>query len=139
MLANAPVYVSLPTTDLIRARRFYESTLGLPIAALGGPEPGNPDLRGRVVYRAGAGTMLSVYERPLSRAEHTAAFFVIDDFDRTIAELRARGLVLQDYDLRHIKTEGGVLTPANAGRRAWFHDPDGNVLGLFEEPFLTTP
>jgi catechol 2,3-dioxygenase-like lactoylglutathione lyase family enzyme len=29
MLANAPVYVSLPTTDLPRARRFYEQTLGL--------------------------------------------------------------------------------------------------------------
>jgi catechol 2,3-dioxygenase-like lactoylglutathione lyase family enzyme len=139
MLANAPVYVSLPTTDLVRARYFYETTLGLPIAAVGGPEPGNPDLRGRVVYRAGGGTMLSLYERPPSRAEHTAAFFVVDDFDQTIAELRARGLVLQDYDLPHIKTQDGVLGPSNAGRRAWFHDPDGNVLGLFEQPFLTSP
>lgn len=95
-----------------------ETTLGLPIAAVGGPEPGNPDLRGRVVYRAGAGTMLSVYERPLSRSEHTAAFFVIDDFDEIIAELRARGLALQDYELPHIQTEDGVLVPSNAGRRA---------------------
>jgi hypothetical protein len=44
ILANAPVYVSLPTTDLLRARRFYETSLGLPVAAVGGPEPGNPDL-----------------------------------------------------------------------------------------------
>jgi predicted enzyme related to lactoylglutathione lyase len=105
---------------------------------VGGPEPGNPDLRGRVVYRAGAGTMLSLYERPPSHAEHTAAFFVVDDFDRTIAELRARGLALQDYDIAHIKTQNGVFGPSNAGRRAWFDDPDGNVLGIFEQPFLTT-
>jgi catechol 2,3-dioxygenase-like lactoylglutathione lyase family enzyme len=137
MLANAPVYVSLPTTDLPRARHFYETVLGLPVLAVGGPEPGNPDLRGRVVYRAGAGTLLSLYERPISPAEHTAAFFVVDDFDQTLVELRSRGLALADYDLPHVKTQDGVLSPANAGRRAWFHDPDGNVLGLFEQPFLT--
>jgi predicted enzyme related to lactoylglutathione lyase len=137
MLANAPVYVSLPTTDLPCARHFYETVLGLPVEAVGGPEPGNPDLRGRVVYRAGAGTMLSIYERPISPAEHTAAFFVVDDFDQTLVELRSRGLVLVDYDLPHVKTQDGVLAPANVGRRAWFHDPDGNVLGLFEQPFLT--
>jgi hypothetical protein len=48
-------------------------------------------------------------------------------------------LALQDYDLPHIRTQDGVLVPSNAGRRAWFHDPDGNVLGLFEQPFLTSP
>jgi hypothetical protein len=48
-------------------------------------------------------------------------------------------LALDDYDLPHIKTQHGVFEPPNAGRRAWFHDPDGNVLGLFEQPFLTTP
>jgi catechol 2,3-dioxygenase-like lactoylglutathione lyase family enzyme len=85
----------------------------------------------------GAGTLLSLYERPISPAEHTAAFFVVDDFDQTLVELRSRGLALADYDLPHIKTQDGVLSPANAGRRAWFHDPDGNVLGLFEQPFLT--
>jgi predicted enzyme related to lactoylglutathione lyase len=137
MLANAPVYVSLPTTDLPRARHFYETVLGLPVQAVGGPESGNPDLRGRVVYRAGAGTMLSIYERQISPAEHTAAFFVVDDFHQTLAELRSRGLALVDYDLPHVTTQDGVLAPANAGRRAWSHDPDGNVLGLFEQPFLT--
>ena len=57
-------------------RKTYETVLGLSVQAVGGPEPGNPDLRGRVVYRAGAGTMLSIHERPISPAEHTAAFFV---------------------------------------------------------------
>jgi hypothetical protein len=105
--------------------------------AVGGPEPGNPHLRGRVVYRVGGGTMLSLYGRPPSPAEHTAAFFVVEDFDRTLAALRARGLVLRDYGLPHVKTENGVLVSPNVGRRAWFEDPDGNVLGLFEQPFLT--
>jgi catechol 2,3-dioxygenase-like lactoylglutathione lyase family enzyme len=37
MLANAPLYVSLPTTDLPRARHFYETVLGLPVEAVGDP------------------------------------------------------------------------------------------------------
>jgi catechol 2,3-dioxygenase-like lactoylglutathione lyase family enzyme len=118
MLANVPVCVSLPTTNLVRARRFYEVTLGLPIMAVGGPEPGNPHLGARVVYRTGNGTMLSLYERPPSRSELTAAFFIVDDFDRTIAELRARGLVLQDYD--------------PGGSQILLEDPSGNVIELFQ-------
>jgi hypothetical protein len=71
------------------------------------------------------------------RTHNWTGFFIVDDFDRTIAELRARGLALQDYDLPYIKTDNGVLVSPNAGRRAWFLEPDGNVLGLFEQPFLT--
>jgi catechol 2,3-dioxygenase-like lactoylglutathione lyase family enzyme len=67
------------------------------------------------------------------------AFFVVVDFDRTIAELRACGPALQDYDLPRIGTQDGVLVASNAGRRALFRDPDGNVFGLFEQPFLTGP
>ena len=138
MLANAPAYVSLPTHRSGPRPTLLRDHPRPAHRGRGWAGTGNPDLRGRVVYRAGAGTMLSLYERPPSRAEHTAAFFVVDEFDQTIAELRERGLALQDYDLPHIKTQDGVLVPPNAGRRAWFHDPDGNVLGLFEEPFLTT-
>jgi len=129
MLANAPVYPSLPTTDLGRARRFYEETLGLPVEYEG---------PGEVRYRAGGGAMLFLYERPPSRAEHTVAVFVVDDFDRTIAGLRERGISLQDYDKPDLKTEAGVFTGPDGGRAAWFEDPDGNVLGLFEPPFLAS-
>jgi hypothetical protein len=67
----------------------------------------------------------------------TAAFFVVDDFDQTLAELHGRGLVLQDYDLPHVKTKDGVLVSSNVGQQAWLQNPDGSVLGLFEQPFLT--
>jgi catechol 2,3-dioxygenase-like lactoylglutathione lyase family enzyme len=126
MLANAFVYASLPTTDLARSRGFYEGTLGLAVEAEG------PDY---LTYRAGGDTRLFVYSRPPSRAEHTVANFVAGDFDRAIAGLRERGVALQEYDMPDLQTEGGVLTTPE-GRLAWFEDPDGNILGLFERSVL---
>ena len=125
MLANAPVYASLPTTDLARSRGFYEHTLGLKV------EPEEEE--GAMTFRAGGGTVLLVYQRPPSRAEHTVAFFVVDDFDRTFAGLRERGVVFEEYDMPELKTENGVARRSDGKRVAWFKDPDGNILGLFEK------
>ena len=125
MLANAPVYASLPTTDLARARGFYEHTLGLKA------EPEEEE--GAMTFRAGGGTVLLVYQRPPSPAEHTLAFFVVDDFDRTFAGLRERGVVFEEYDMPELKTEDGVAARSDGKRVAWFKDPDGNILGLFEK------
>jgi catechol 2,3-dioxygenase-like lactoylglutathione lyase family enzyme len=125
MLANAPVYASLPTTDLARSRGFYEHTLGLKV------EPEEEE--GALTFRAGGGTLLLVYQRPPSRAEHTVAFFVVEDFDRAFSGLRERGVVFEDYDMPELKTENGVATSPDGKRVAWFKDPDGNILGLFEK------
>ncbi len=50
-----------------------------------------------------------------------------------MAELRARGVVFEEYEMP--KTEGGVARMP-AGRAAWFKDPHGNVIGLiqFDDP-----
>ncbi len=125
MLANAPVYASLPTTDLARSRGFYEHTLGLKA------EPEEEE--GALTFRAGGGTVLLVYQRPPSRAEHTVAFFVVDDFDRVFAGLRERGVVFEEYDMPELTTENGVARRSDGKRIAWFKDPDGNILGLFEK------
>jgi len=44
-------------------------------------------------------------------------------------DLQARGVVFESYEMP--KTENGVAQMP-AGRGAWFKDPDGNLLGLFE-------
>jgi len=66
-------------------------------------------------------------------AEHTLAFFVVDDFDRTFAGLRERGVVFEEYDMPELKTENGVAARSDGKRTAWFKDPDRNILGLFEK------
>jgi hypothetical protein len=48
-----------------------------------------------------------------------------------VAELKARGVVFEEYDLPQLKTEDSIATmPGN--RAAWFRDSEGNILGLVE-------
>lgn len=130
MLANVPVYATLPTTDLVRARRFYGQMLGLaegPISVGGG-----------VFFTAGAGTGLRIYERPpgYTPAEHTVVGFLVEDLDAEMAELRGRGVAFEEYDLPHLKTVNGVYTDERRGAKGcWVKDPDGNILALTQ---LTT-
>lgn len=125
MLASALVCATLPTTDLERAKRFYEEKLGLTEEDFG--------VEGGVFYRGGGGTMFRVYERPPEHtaAQHTVAVFLVEDLEDEMSELRRRGVSFEEYDLPQLKTENGVYSDVQSGfKGSWVKDPDGNVLGL---------
>jgi catechol 2,3-dioxygenase-like lactoylglutathione lyase family enzyme len=123
VLGDARIDATIPTTDLDRAREFYEGTLGL--------HPADQPARGReLVYECGGGTRLLVYERASAgTAEHTLAHFIVADLEAAVHELRGRGVVFEEYDLPHITTVNGIAT-FDDFRAAWFRDPDGNIIGL---------
>ena len=62
-----------------------------------------------------------------STADHTQARLWSDD-----VELETRGVVFEGYDFPTLKTENHVATTAGIGKSAWFKDPDGNTLALFQ-------
>jgi catechol 2,3-dioxygenase-like lactoylglutathione lyase family enzyme len=129
MLANVPVCATLPTTDLERAKRFYSDALGLSESAVAAD--------GGVFFNAGGGTILRIYERPpgYTGAEHTVAGFLVEDLTEEMAELRRRGVLFEEYDLPHLKTENGVYTdPRRGAKGCWVKDPDGNILALTQLP-----
>lgn len=127
MLTNALVCATVPTTDLQRARRFYGETLGL-------EETRPPEGEHGVYYRAGRGTMLTVYERPGAAAEHTVATFVVDNLKEVMTALRGRGVAFEEYDSPGLKTENGVYSEPNGFEVAWVRDPDGNILSIEQLP-----
>jgi catechol 2,3-dioxygenase-like lactoylglutathione lyase family enzyme len=122
MPATALVCATLPTTDLERAKRFYEETVGLTGSRLG--------LEGGLFYEAAGGTMLHIYETSASTPEHTAAVFLVADLDETMAGLRRRGVSFEEHDLPDRKSENGVFTDPAGFRGAFFKDPDGNIVAL---------
>lgn len=124
MLAAAKVTAMLPVVDMQRARRFYEATLRLPA----------PRVRanGEALYES-AGATFALYPRGSpTRADHTALSFEVPDLDAEMRDLRARGVLFEDYDLPGFRTEGGVCV-LGADRAAWFRDPEGNILCLHQE------
>ncbi len=123
MLTNAPVIAIVPTTDIARAREFYEGTLELRDAGVETPEP-----QAVVLYQCGDGSMLQVYERETAGdAQHTLVSWPVPDVRAVVHGLRARGVRFEDYDQPEFKTEDGILTAGDFAA-AWFKDPDGNIL-----------
>ena len=123
MLGNATVHATLPAVDLERARRFYEGTLGLKVERTD-PSPG-------LLFRAGGGTAIYVYQRGATKADHTVAAFHVDDVDAVVKELQGKGVVFDVVEIpgAGIKTVGGVATMGDM-KASWFHDPEGNIIGV---------
>ena len=114
----------LSSTDLAASQAFYEQKVGLTLS----PET----IANHLLFECGDGTTILVYGRPApNTAEHTQVRFWSPDVEGDVRELKARGVVFEEYDYPALKTVDGVATSA-IGKSAWFKDPDGNTLQLFQ-------
>ena len=120
MIGATMIVATLPVTDLDRAKVFYGGTLGLTYLWE------NPV---SVRFRCGDGSELSIFKRPPTTTEHTLAHFEVTDIEAVVSHLETDGVTFIDYAEGPLMTTGHIaqLGPARA---AWFHDPDGNTLGL---------
>ena len=122
MLKDKMVAATLPVVDMERATKFYEEKLGLKVM--------QTDMGG-VMFQAGGGTGLYLYRRGPTKADHTVASFNVDNIEAEISDLRAKGVVFEEYDIpqMNIKTINGLAT-AGGAKMAWFKDTEGNILGV---------
>jgi catechol 2,3-dioxygenase-like lactoylglutathione lyase family enzyme len=114
MLANARVVPTLAVSDIERARHFYEGRLGFEAEAV---------VEGTVRYGCGGGTGLAIFERPMEAIDRTVAAFEVDDIEQEVSDLRERDVEVE-----------GIITLPSGVRRAFFKDPDGNVIGMRQLP-----
>jgi hypothetical protein len=54
------------------------------------------------------------------------------DIETDVQELVARGVVFEEYDFPTLKTVDHIGTTVGVGKSAWFKDPDGNILALYQ-------
>jgi catechol 2,3-dioxygenase-like lactoylglutathione lyase family enzyme len=122
---NKRVSAVLCSTDLGRSQEFYEQKVGLTLS----PET----ITNHLLFDCGDGTTLLVYGRPSpNAADHTQVRFWSSDVDADVRELESRGVTFEDYDFPTLRTVNHVATTAGIGKSAWFKDPDGNTLALFQ-------
>ncbi len=124
MLADSPIHPVLLAKDLDAARDFYHGQLGLPILV---DRPGEA-----VEFNCGAGTKLVVTKSTTGTADsQTQVGWTVPDLEAELAELRARGVRIEEYDLPGLRTEGGIADFGFA-RMAWITDPGGNALAVMQ-------
>ena len=125
-LSTFRVGAAVAVSDVRRAKDFYEGTLGL--------EASGDDPDGGRTYECGGKTTLHIFPSPAGagRSGATVAGWTVDDLERLVAELAAKGVA---FERRHeppiVTDERGIAVLAD-GKGAWFKDPDGNILGLIE-------
>ena len=123
MLQKSPMYSYIPVKDVTRARKFYEDKLGF--------KP-KQEVAGGVVYEFGERTACFMYPTPnAGTSQASQAFWQVEDVEREVAELKARGVRFEDYDMPGMKTEGGIST-AGGAKAAWFRDTEGNIMAVIQ-------
>ena len=122
MFGTTKAYSGFAVTDIPAAKRFYQEILGLAVEE-------NP--AGLTLRIAGDRPIL-VYAKPdHTPATYTILNFPVDDVEKAVDELVARGVRFERYegfeqDEKGIHRGEGPLI-------AWFTDPAGNVLSVIQE------
>ena len=121
MLQKSALYAYIPAKDVARARKFYEQILGF--------KP-KEEYAGGVIYEFGKSTACFLYPTPNASTSHASqAFWQVDDVEREVADLKARGVVFEEYDIPRVKMQNSIAT-AGGAKTAWFKDSEGNILAL---------
>jgi catechol 2,3-dioxygenase-like lactoylglutathione lyase family enzyme len=128
MLSKGRVAARLPAQDLKRAQAFYADKLGLhPVE----------EREGGLRYVCG-GCEFALFESAGGPSgDHTQMGWEVEDIEATVAELRSRGVVFEEYDFPGLQTvdciadiEGNYPSKGTGERGAWFRDSEGNMLGI---------
>lgn len=121
MLSDHPNDMVFLATSLQESRAFYSEKVGLEIIS---------EDEHAVTFRCGGDSRLIVSASTTGTAdEQTQASWRVCDLAAELAELRARGVEILDYDTPELKTEDGIVK-AGGALHAWFMDPARNTLGV---------
>jgi catechol 2,3-dioxygenase-like lactoylglutathione lyase family enzyme len=127
MFTNTKAFSSFSIDDVAKAKAFYGDTLGLKI---------NETAEGLGLQIAGGGEVF-LYAKPNHEpATFTVLNFPVPNIDSAVEKMKGLGITFETYG-GEIKTdEKGVFRGADSGHGpniAWFKDPAGNILSVFEK------
>jgi len=124
MFKDTKAISSFSVDDLTKAKDFYVRILGLEVSE-------NPE--GMYLHTGGGGKIF-VYAKPNHvPATYTNLMFPVDDIDKTVDELKEKGVKFEHYE-GNIKTDEKGIARRSSSRKGpdavWFRDPAGNFLAI---------
>jgi catechol 2,3-dioxygenase-like lactoylglutathione lyase family enzyme len=123
-LQDANCGPTIPAKDIEKTRRFYEDTLGFTAE--------NESPAG-ITYRAGQSRFDLYPTQFAGTAQHTLMGWVVDDVEITVKELSNQGVTFEHYDMPGLKTDANGIAELGGEKGAWFKDPEGNILSVFQD------
>ena len=123
MLADHPIDPMILATDLGIAREFYGDRVGLEVLL---------ESEDFLTFRCGGESRLVVTRSTAGTSEsQPKASWRVSDLAAEVADLRSRGVELEEYHGPGLKTVDGVADVGFA-LAAWLIDPHGNSIGLLQ-------
>ena len=126
MLTNSKAFSSYSVNDISKAKEFYGKTLGIKIS---------DEMEGIIALHIdGNENNTIIYPKPNHEpATFTVLNFSVDDVEKTVDELNAKGVQFEHYDTDELKTDGkGIMRYKDIIVQAWFKDPAGNILSVVD-------
>jgi catechol-2,3-dioxygenase len=123
MLANQPIDPMILATNLAVARDFYGDRVGLEVLI---------ESDDFLTFKCGGDSRLVVTRSSTGSSEpQTKASWRVSDLAAEVAELRSRGVNVEESDEPGMKTVDGIADVGFA-LAAWLVDPHGNSIGLLQ-------
>ena len=123
MFKDTKAFSGFAVPDVDEARRFYGDTLGIDTSVEHGL---------LTLHLAGGERPTLAYPKPdHTPADYTILNFPVDDIEAAVDDLTSRGVEFLRYDGME-QDERGIMR-AVGPYIAWFTDPAGNVLSVFQE------
>jgi catechol 2,3-dioxygenase-like lactoylglutathione lyase family enzyme len=124
MLKDRNAATMIPARDIDETRRFYEDVLGFSVVR---EHPSG------IMYGSGNGSFGLYPTQSGGLAQHTLMAWIVEDIETTVDELMARGVIFEKYNSPDLKTDAKGIAGIQGDRAAWFKDPEGNTLSLWQE------
>ncbi len=121
MLGDKDVAATIAVKDLDVAKEFYGSKLGL---ALEDETPAG------LLYKSGNSKVFVYPSGFAGTNQATYASWKVDNVEEVVADLKAKGIVFEQYDNLPDTTREGDIHIMGDIKNVWFKDPDGNILSF---------
>ena len=127
-LGSAYTVTKLPAQDLERARAFYHDKLGL--------EP-LEERTGALRYVCGPTEFHLFSSAGAPSGASTQMAFEVEDLEATLADLRARGVTFERFEMSGFEVRGDTIAAPDNYRSkgtgevgTFFYDSEGNLIGI---------
>jgi predicted enzyme related to lactoylglutathione lyase len=125
MFGSNQVMSSFSSNDIPATKAFYSGTLGF----------GVEEMFDGLLLKFGGGGQAMVYPKDNHEpATFTVLHIVVDDVEKAVDDLTAKGVVFEQYTEDPIKTDAKGINRDLGGAIAWFKDPADNIIGLIQMP-----
>lgn len=128
MFKNTKAFSSFSVNDIAKAKDFYTNILGLDV---------KEEYGGLTLNIAGSNSIMVYPKDNHEPATFTVLNFPVEDIEKSVDELIAKGITFEQYDFLNTNEKGIAKMPeeggANGPTMAWFTDPAGNIFSLMQE------